>query len=148
MLGLCMLAACAESPAPPPWVEPPHKIGWHVFFDSGSSALSSESRQTLTKIATTPRGEQWLQLPSSFKYCLVGSTDNTGSEATNKSLSRRRAEVAAAYLVELGVPQERLVVKARGSSALLVKTPPNTPEMQNRRVEIFSSGKGCEHLRE
>ena len=40
------------------------------------------------------------------------------------------------YLVELGVPQQRIVTASLGSSKPLVVTAPGTPEISNRRVEV------------
>ncbi len=149
-LGLCLLAACAESPprawSSSDWHAGERYTGHRVFFDSGSTVLSDEARRTLAEVASMPR-EQWLRVPSSFRYCVVGNADNTGTEMTNKNISRRRAEVVAEYLVELGMPREGIVVKAKGNSAMLVKTPPNTAESQNRSVEIFRSVQGCDHIK-
>jgi len=59
-----------------------------------------------------------------------------GPEAINKEFGQRRADAVAKYLVELGVPQQRIVTDSLGSSRPLVVTPRNTSEISNRRVEV------------
>ena len=70
------------------------------------------------------------------KVCVTGHTDRTGPEAVNREVAQRRADAAAKYLAELGVPQERIVTASLGSSKPLVVTGPQTSEISNRRVEI------------
>lgn len=112
-----------------------------VFFDSGSVALSDQGRRSL-RSAFTDRGFcsfGWIdEARSSVCVHVAGHTDQSGDEAANWQLSRRRAEVVAEYLIELGLPRERIVVQAKGSSAPLVIQPgPNGREPQNRRVTIL-----------
>jgi peptidoglycan-associated lipoprotein len=77
-----------------------------------------------------------LKPDSSQKICVIGNSDKSGSEAANKEFGQRRADAVARYLVELGVPEKRIVTSSLGSSKPLVITPPNTPEVANRRAEI------------
>lgn len=71
-----------------------------------------------------------------LRFDIVGHADNTGDDAYNMALSKRRAEVVKAMLVQRGIAPERLTVIAKGKRELLVPTPLHTPEPQNRRVEI------------
>jgi peptidoglycan-associated lipoprotein len=131
-----LLAACAEDSMALRSSEPNYTM---VFFDSGSSALGKQAQQRLSEVVLTP----WepiktvLKPSSSQRICITGNTDNTGSEAVNREFGQRRADAVAKYLVELGAPRERMVVRSLGSSKPLVITPPNTPEVTNRRVEII-----------
>ena|SRR5258708_21020172 len=131
-----LLAACAEDSMALRGSEPNYTM---VFFDSGSAALGKQAKQRLSDVVLNP----WepiktvLKPDSSQKICVTGNSDNTGSEAANKEFAQRRAEAVAKYLVELGVSQERIVVRSLGSSKPLVITPPNTREVTNRRVEII-----------
>jgi outer membrane protein OmpA-like peptidoglycan-associated protein len=133
--AFALLAACAEEPMPLLGSDPNYSM---VFFDSGSSSLSKQSKQKLSDDVLTPLApiKAVLRPDSSKKICVTGHSDNTGSEATNKELGQRRAVVVAKYLVELGVPQERIVVSSLGSSKPLVVAPPNTSAVANRRVEV------------
>jgi outer membrane protein OmpA-like peptidoglycan-associated protein len=143
---LSLLAGCEDAPPPPPPMVH-YMTHMMVFFDTGSSSLSDRSKQNLSSMRSS------LQLtvplsPPNRKLCVIGNADNTGSEAINKQLSRRRADVVANYLVGFGIPPEQILVRSRGSSNLLVKTPPNTAEVQNRRVEVLFSGESCEKSEE
>ena len=40
------------------------------------------------------------------------------------------------YLVEQGVTRDRMTPRGFSWTQLIVQTPPNTPNQQNRRVEI------------
>jgi outer membrane protein OmpA-like peptidoglycan-associated protein len=66
-----------------------------------------------------------------------GYTDTSGSAVYNQGLSVRRANTVAAELVRLGVPRNEIVARGFGQTNLLVPTPDNTREPQNRRVEII-----------
>ena len=66
-----------------------------------------------------------------------GYTDTSGSAQYNQGLSVRRANAVAAELVRLGVPRNEIVAQGFGETNLLVPTPDNTREPQNRRVEII-----------
>ena len=67
---------------------------------------------------------------------VTGHTDTSGSAQYNQGLSVRRANAVAAELVRLGVPRNEISARGVGESQLLVPTPDNTREPQNRRVEI------------
>ena len=133
--AIALLAACAEDSTALQGSEPNYAM---VFFDSGSSALSKRAKEKIAGVVSTPVEpiKSVLKPNSPKKICVTGNSDNTGSEAVNKEIGQRRADATAKYLVELGVPQERLVVRSLGSSKPIVITPPNTPEVANRRVEI------------
>lgn len=64
---------------------------------------------------------------------IVGHTDTAGNAAQNDTLSLQRAQAVARHL---DIPTTRLHIAGRGERQLLVPTPDNTPEPQNRRVEI------------
>ena len=65
---------------------------------------------------------------------LGGHTDNVGSEASNQKLSEQRAKAVYDYLVQHGVPAERLTYKGYGQSQPVADN--STPEgrRQNRRT--------------
>ena len=58
------------------------------------------------------------------KVCVGGHSDKTGTEPVNREVAQRRADAVTKYLVELGVPQERIVTSSLGSSKPLVVTAP------------------------
>ncbi len=133
--AFAMLTACAEESMALQGSEPNYTM---VFFDSGSSSLGKKAKEKISDVVSRPLEPIKIVLKpgSSKKICVTGNSDNTGPEVVNREVGQRRADAVAKYLVELGVPQERLVVRSLGSSKPLVITPPNTPEVTNRRVEI------------
>ena len=114
-----------------------------VFFDSGSTSLNKQAKQKLSDVMLEPTEpiKAVLKPDSSKMICVTGHTDAVGAEYQNKELGQRRAVAATKYLVELGAPEKRIVVRSLGSSKPLVVTPPNTSAAANRRVEVVF---GCD----
>jgi outer membrane protein OmpA-like peptidoglycan-associated protein len=133
--AFALLTACADEAMALRSSEPNYTM---VFFDSGSSSLGKQAKQRLSEVVLKPWEpiKSVLKPDSSQKICVIGNSDKSGSEAANKEFGQRRADAVARYLVELGVPEKRIVTSSLGSSKPLVITPPNTPEVANRRAEI------------
>lgn len=126
-----MLAACVDDQQALKSSEPLYTM---VFFASDSTALSKRARDQIADFAANPTGP--IKTMPKAKVCIGGHSDKTGTEPVNREVAQRRADVVAKYLVEVGVPQERIVVSSLGSSKPLVVTAPQTPEISNRRVEV------------
>jgi outer membrane protein OmpA-like peptidoglycan-associated protein len=126
-----MLVACADDQQALKSSEPLYTM---VFFASDSTALSKRARDQIAGFAANPVGP--IKTMPKAKVCVGGHSDKTGTEPLNREVAQRRADAVAKYLVELGVPQERIVTSSLGSSKPLVATGPQTPEISNRRVEI------------
>ena len=73
-----------------------------ILFDTGSDRIQSGSTATLEEILGMLRQYQDLGLR------IEGHTDNTGDDASNKTLSQSRAEAVRDYLVEQGIDASRL----------------------------------------
>lgn len=71
-----------------------------------------------------------------YQVEVVGHTDTLGDKTYNQQLSLRRAEALRAQLVKNGLSMTSISVAGRGSLDLAVKTPDQTSEPRNRRVEI------------
>ena len=67
---------------------------------------------------------------------IAGHTDSTGSLQLNQSLSERRAQAVASYLVSKGLASKRILTVGAGPSRPIASN--DTPEgrQQNRRVEL------------
>jgi OOP family OmpA-OmpF porin len=73
---------------------------------------------------------------SDLKVKIKGYTDNVGSPAFNASLSYRRAQSVAKYIMAAGIPEDRVSYRGFG---LLNPRAPNKTEFgrsENRRVEF------------
>ncbi len=101
-----------------------------VFFDWDSTELSGRARQIVTEAATA---SQHLNVT---RIEVAGHADTSGTAQYNLGLSRRRADVVAALLVEHGVPNSAISITALGDTQPLVPTGPGVREPQNRRVQI------------
>jgi len=130
-----LLAACADEATTLRSAEPAYTM---VFFASGSTSLSKQARQEVSDFVSNPTGPVAVAMKANppRRICVTGHSDNAGPEAANREFGQRRADAVAKYLVELGVPQDRIATSTLGSSKPLVVTPPNTSETANRRVEI------------
>jgi OOP family OmpA-OmpF porin len=101
-----------------------------VLFDFDKYNIRPEFRPELDRVAE-------LLVKDTVANVLVwGHTDTAGPKDYNQRLSERRAEAVAAYLESRGVERNRMTVRGFGETQLAVPTPDNTPNQQNRRVEI------------
>lgn len=101
-----------------------------VFFDVGKSALKKGAQAILTRIA-----EQLKSNPD-IKVVVEGHTDSTGSTATNQRLSEKRAEAVRDFLVNAGVPGDRVTAVGRGEDQPIATNNTAAGRQQNRRVEL------------
>ena len=104
-----------------------------VTFDSGSDRLKDSAHRILKKIAVVLKRDF-----ESSRIYVEGHTDNDPIQKTkdkftsNRHLSLMRADAVARYLIEQGVPENRIVVVGFG------QYDPRDPKVKerNRRVEI------------
>jgi outer membrane protein OmpA-like peptidoglycan-associated protein len=124
------------APPPPPPVETP-SVSLNVQFPTGSAELTPEAMRTLDQLGMALRDPQL----AGNRFRIEGHTDTVGGDGYNMYLSERRAQAVVAYLVQrYGLPRARLVAIGMGAQGLLVPTPPQTPEQQNRRVLVVNMG--------
>ncbi len=124
--------------------------GIRVTFDSGilfafdSSELQAAAQQNLRDL-----GESLTEF-SNTEVLIVGHTDSTGSDSYNQGLSERRADSAAAYLRQQGIPRDRIAAEGRGESEPVASNDDEVGQQLNRRVEvaIFASEEYREELEE
>ena len=104
-----------------------------LFFDSGKSALKPGARNTLTKIA------EQLRVNEDTRIAVEGHTDSVGSDATNQTLSEKRAAAVRDYLVSRGVPTSRITTSGLGETSPIATNDTPAGRQQNRRVELVIS---------
>jgi outer membrane protein OmpA-like peptidoglycan-associated protein len=68
---------------------------------------------------------------------VTGHTDNTGSKAYNQTLSERRAQSVADYLVTQQVLKNRMLVQGMGFEQPLADNATADGRAMNRRVELY-----------
>ncbi|MBI5258908.1 MAG: OmpA family protein [Burkholderiales bacterium] len=101
-----------------------------VGFAFGSAQVMSNDLVKLDRLADALKSESLRD----YRYKVIGHTDAVGSMALNMRLSRQRADSVVAYLMQQGIPAERLVADGRGPNELLDPQRPDAAE--NRRVEV------------
>ncbi len=79
-----------------------------VNYEFDSAELNVEAKIVLDELIPT--------LSNSEAITLEGWTDSKGSAAYNEKLSLRRAEAVAAYLVQMGIPAEKITSVGKGIS--------------------------------
>jgi OOP family OmpA-OmpF porin len=108
-----------------------------VEFATASSTLTPQARTTLDALGKALSSADLMQ----YRFRIEGHTDTVGSAAYNTALSERRAQAVADYLEKsFGVAAARLEPVGMGEQGLLVPTPPQTPNAQNRRVKVVNLG--------
>jgi outer membrane protein OmpA-like peptidoglycan-associated protein len=105
-----------------------------VLFQTGQSALLPAAREKLAKISGIVLAHPGLKLQ------VEGHTDSVGNDASNQTLSERRAEGARDYLVSQGVPADSIVSRGFGSTMPIGSNDTVEGRQSNRRVELVVSG--------
>lgn len=108
-----------------------------VTFPTGSWAISPAAERALAPLGRALTSQEL----ASYRFRIEGHTDSVGSAESNQILSERRAAAVRDYLInKFGVDPGRLVAVGLGQTQLLVPTPDNTPNAQNRRVQVVNIG--------
>lgn len=102
-----------------------------VHFDTDDANLRGNARTTLKAHANAI-----LENPSWGMITIEGHCDERGTDAYNRSLGERRAKAVKRYLVELGVPPDRLTTYSYGSSRPTTLGHDETAWRNNRRSEF------------
>lgn len=101
-----------------------------LLFDSGKSSLKPSAYPVLDRLIAG-----WQQNPD-VSVAINGHTDNVGSLSFNRDLSLRRANTVAAYLVNHGIPYERLYIRGAGELAPIADNNSPAGRAKNRRVDL------------
>ena len=101
-----------------------------LYFRFESDELTDESRVLLPKVVSTVATYQVPEVE------IVGHTDTTGDSRANYALGLDRATVVRKALIAAGLDAALIEVTSHGESDLLIRTPDDTLEPRNRRVEI------------
>ncbi|MCA1246399.1 OmpA family protein [Massilia sp. MS-15] len=109
-----------------------------VLFAHDKAELTPNGMSTLRKLA-----DVMAQNPN--RTVLVeGFTDSTGGSSYNQELSQRRAEAVASALGSLGVPRNRIAMKAYGEAFPVAPNDTASNRQRNRRVEIVLSNENAQ----
>jgi peptidoglycan-associated lipoprotein len=103
-------------------------VGDRVFFESDSSELTPQGRDTLDKQA------QWLNQYSRYAFTIEGHADERGTREYNIALGARRAQTVQAYLASRGVTVQRMHTISYGKERPVAVCNDISCWSQNRRT--------------
>jgi outer membrane protein OmpA-like peptidoglycan-associated protein len=109
---------------------PPAPRRFTLYFNFESDELTSESQALVPEILNSVKGRPTPDV------VVVGHTDTMGAPQANVGLGLKRATTVRNLLVEAGLAAAAIEVTSHGEADPLVKTPDETAEPRNRRVEI------------
>ena len=103
-----------------------------INFPSGSSVVSEDARYIIDRdfspIAKSMAG---------YRVRVEGNTDNTGSIATNKALSKKRAQAVADYLVSTyNFDRNRFIIVGNGPDSPVADNGTEEGKAKNRRTDF------------
>ncbi len=141
-LAVAVAAGCT-APQPKPEPAPPlaanQKLSSDSLFAFGKSSLadlSDEGRRELDALAAGLNARPYEVVH------VIGHSDRIGNDKANLELSTRRAAAVRAYLVQQGVPADKITAVGRGSVEPVVECDDKDRQAliaclaPNRRVEI------------
>ena len=101
-----------------------------IYFEYDKARLLPEAKAILKNKA------KWLLANSDVNVVLEGHCDDRGSNEYNMALGDRRAQSAKHYLVDLGVPTQRLTTISYGEEKPIALGQNETAWAKNRRVQF------------
>jgi len=101
-----------------------------ITFETGKADITPESESVLQGALKT------LQTYPDIIIEISGHTDNVGSNASNQSLSQRRADAVRSWLIIKGVNPDRLFAKGYGEDSPRVPNDTAENKRMNRRIEF------------
>ena len=106
----------------------PRQFLLYFFFDSAQLTPESETllRRVLDVVKNRPAPD----------VTVIGHTDTIGTAQWNIALGHSRAVTIRDQLVTIGLNGSLVTVASHGEADPLVRTPDETPEPRNRRVEV------------
>lgn len=117
---------------PPPILKADSLITLNEFlFETNSYKLKNEHYTELDLLS------EFLTKHPALDVVISGHTDNVGTEHHNVTLSLRRAESVAQYIINMGVALEKVYFEGLGSSLPIADNDTEPGRSKNRRVEIL-----------
>ena len=106
-----------------------------VFFDLDESSIRDDARPVLQ------RNADWMKRWTSTQVTVEGHCDSRGSSEYNLALGTRRATSVKDYLVNLGVPANRITVVTKGKEQPVCTEENESCWQQNRRGHFIITAK-------
>jgi outer membrane protein OmpA-like peptidoglycan-associated protein len=109
---------------------PPPPGRFTLFFRFESDALTEQSQALIPEILAAVKKHAVQDV------VVIGHTDTMGTQQANYGLGLKRAMMVRNLLVDAGLNSSTIDVTSVGELDPLIKTPDETPEPRNRRVDI------------
>ena len=106
-----------------------------AYFDLDSSTIRAEARAAMATNA------DWLKRWANTRISVEGHCDERGTAEYNLGLGERRASAVKAYLVELGVPADRVTIVSKGKETPFCTDSSEACWQQNRRGHFIITAK-------
>jgi peptidoglycan-associated lipoprotein len=106
-----------------------------VFFDLDESSIRDDARPVLQ------RNADWMKRWTSTQVTVEGHCDSRGSAEYNLALGTRRSTSVKDYLVNLGVPANRITVVTKGKEQPVCTEENESCWQQNRRGHFIITAK-------
>ena len=106
-----------------------------VYFDYDKSEIRNDGRAPLQKNA------DWMKRWASTQVTVEGHCDARGSSEYNLALGSRRATAAKDYLVNLGVPANRIILVSKGKEQPVCTEENESCWQLNRRGHFIVTAK-------
>lgn len=101
-----------------------------VHFASNSAVLSSASQQVLIRLAAALEQQPLVELS------VLGYTDRRATEAFNLKLAQTRIDTVQQFLIQHGIPAQRIKSVAKGAQAFETDADEKMAQAKSRRVVI------------
>ena len=105
-------------------------VSFLLYFEGAGTMRTAASQAQIARILAAVAGRP---VPD---VSIIGHTDTVGGAEANERLGLECAQLVAKLITAAGLKVSELTVTSHGEFNLLVKTPDETPEPKNRRVEI------------
>jgi len=106
-----------------------------AFFNLDEQTIRDDAKPVLQKDA------DWMKRWGSTKVMVEGHADSRGSAEYNLALGERRATAVRDYLVNLGVPADRVQIVSKGKEAPVCTEEAESCWQQNRRGHFVITAK-------
>ena len=103
-------------------------VGDRVFFETDSSALTTQAQGTLD------RQVQWLNQYSQYSFTVEGHADERGTREYNLALGARRATAVRDFMIARGIPAQRMRTVSYGKERPVAVCDDISCWSQNRRA--------------
>jgi outer membrane protein OmpA-like peptidoglycan-associated protein len=110
-------------------------LSGQVLFVTGKAELLPAAQDQLDQVAKALKDQGEIK-----PMVVEGYTDSVGTDSSNLTLSKNRAEAVRSYLVSKGVPSDKITSVGKGKANPVASNDTADGRANNRRVEIVIAG--------